>query len=63
MHTLNYARRRPARRLTAALLWLVIALERQRTRRALASLSDEQLRDIGLTRAEARAESARPFWD
>jgi uncharacterized protein YjiS (DUF1127 family) len=63
MHALSYARRRrPANRLRAALLWLVIALERQRTRRALARLGDEQLRDIGLTRAEAQAESARPFW-
>lgn len=62
MHTLSYARRHPAKRLIAALLWLVIALERQRTRRALACLGDAQLADIGLTRDAARAEASKPFW-
>lgn len=38
------------------------ALERQRTRRALALLDEAALSDIGLTRAEALRESARPFW-
>ncbi len=37
-------------------------MERRRQRRALAELDDHQLRDIGLTRAEARAECAQPFW-
>ncbi|WP_462383931.1 DUF1127 domain-containing protein [Pseudomonas sp. Marseille-QA0892] len=37
------------------------ALARQR--RALASLSEEALKDIGLTRAEQEAEWKRPFWD
>ncbi|ALG89610.1 MAG: DUF1127 domain-containing protein [Pseudomonadota bacterium] len=32
-------------------------------RRRLANLDDAQLRDIGLTRAEALAESRRPAWD
>ncbi|MEX6500825.1 DUF1127 domain-containing protein [Pseudomonas zhanjiangensis] len=35
---------------------------RWRTRRALLELSAEQLADIGLSRAEARAEALRPFW-
>src|SRR5262245_35889393 len=39
-------------------LWL----ERNRTRRALDRLDDRMLADIGVTRAQARQESARPFW-
>lgn len=35
---------------------------RQAQRRALAGLDDHLLRDIGITRAQARAEAARPFW-
>lgn len=32
------------------------------TRRALHELDDQQLRDIGLTRAEAEREANLPFW-
>jgi uncharacterized protein YjiS (DUF1127 family) len=32
------------------------------TRRALVELSDEALRDIGLTRAEARHQAGLPWW-
>lgn len=32
-------------------------------RRQLAELSDDLLRDIGLTRREAVREARRPFWD
>ena len=32
------------------------------TRRALLTLTDAQLRDIGLTRGEANREALRPFW-
>ena len=35
---------------------------RLQTRQALRYLSDEQLRDIGLSRAQARTEVERPFW-
>jgi len=34
-----------------------------RQRRHLADLDDALLRDIGLTREEARAEARRPLWD
>ncbi len=34
-----------------------------RQRRSLAELDDHLLRDIGLTRDEARRESERPAWD
>ena len=35
---------------------------RVRTRRQLLELSDEQLRDIGISRDQARIEALRPFW-
>lgn len=35
---------------------------RLRTRKQLLELSDEQLRDIGVTREQARLEAMRPFW-
>lgn len=41
---------------------LVLWWHRARGRRALARMTDRQLRDIGLTRAQARHESAKPFW-
>ncbi|MHC8318800.1 DUF1127 domain-containing protein [Pseudomonas sp. LB3P31] len=34
-----------------------------RERAEIASLSDDRLRDIGLSRCDVRRESARPFWD
>ena len=36
--------------------------DRARQRRQLCELSDHMLRDIGLTRADAWAEYAKPFW-
>jgi uncharacterized protein YjiS (DUF1127 family) len=39
------------------------AVERWRQRRNLLELTDRELRDIGLTRRQARREAARPFWD
>ncbi|PAU51226.1 hypothetical protein BZL41_27715 [Pseudomonas sp. PIC25] len=38
--------------------WRVLA----RQRRQLAALSDDALKDIGLTRADVYQESERPFW-
>jgi uncharacterized protein YjiS (DUF1127 family) len=35
---------------------------RHTTRRALLNLSDEQLRDIGLSHEQARQEGLKPFW-
>ena len=35
---------------------------RLHSRRELLRLNDEQLRDIGLTRAQALGEAERPFW-
>ena len=42
--------------------WLWTCAERSAQRRALAELDDDRLRDIGLTREEAQAEAAKPFW-
>jgi uncharacterized protein YjiS (DUF1127 family) len=37
--------------------------EVRRQRRALLELSDQMLKDIGISRADAMREAARPFWD
>lgn len=42
---------------------LLTILDVRRTRIDLARLSDDQLRDIGLTRPQVEAEIARPLWD
>jgi uncharacterized protein YjiS (DUF1127 family) len=42
--------------------WLRTCAERSAQRRALARLDDHSLRDIGVARAEAQAEAAKPFW-
>lgn len=49
--------------LIAAFTWAAQASERWRSRRALQDLSDEQLKDIGISRADAYREFRRPFWD
>ena len=47
-------------RVVARLLdWHELARQRQ----ALAALDDHMLKDIGLSRADARQEADRPFWD
>lgn len=47
----------------AALSWLGERLERRRSRSALEEMSDAQLKDIGISRADAFREAHRPFWD
>ncbi|NIE76559.1 DUF1127 domain-containing protein [Pantoea sp. Ap-967] len=39
-----------------------LMLHRWHTRRALLELDDDQLRDIGLSRQQAREEGRKPFW-
>ena len=36
--------------------------ERAKQRRALQALTDDQLRDVGISRPAARVESSKPFW-
>lgn len=38
------------------------AFERRRQRRDLLALSDDQLKDIGISRSMAHREASRPFW-
>ncbi|HEX2256367.1 MAG TPA: DUF1127 domain-containing protein [Afifellaceae bacterium] len=46
----------------SAFVRLQEALERRRTRWALLQLSDEQLKDIGISRADAENEARRSLW-
>jgi uncharacterized protein YjiS (DUF1127 family) len=47
-------------------MWFVdfydMMIERMRQRRALAGLSDELLKDIGLSRADVYGECRKKFW-
>ncbi len=51
-----------SRLLVAAALMLAQWEDRRRTRLALDRLTDQQLRDIGLTARSAVSEAAKPFW-
>lgn len=53
--------KRPAG-LAGLLAWLGRTMLRSRGRSSLAELDDRLLRDIGVSRAEARRESNKPFW-
>lgn len=54
---------RPMRRLSSGLSLMSQALGIIRQRRQLATMSNKQLADIGITREQALIEAARPFWD
>jgi uncharacterized protein YjiS (DUF1127 family) len=41
---------------------LIFWIQRRRQRILLAELSDQHLRDIGITRYEALKEAKKPFW-
>ena len=41
---------------------LLVWLQRARQRQQLAELSDRQLEDIGISRAQAIEEARKPFW-
>ena len=43
-------------------LWCAQCSARSRQRQALAKLDDNALKDIGVTRRQAGAEAAKPFW-
>ncbi len=42
--------------------WCAQCSARSRQRRALVQLDDNALKDIGVTRRQADAEAAKPFW-
>jgi len=46
----------------AGISTVALWLERSRSRRVLATLDRHQLRDIGVSRADALLESVKPFW-
>ncbi|MFD1985959.1 DUF1127 domain-containing protein [Mesorhizobium newzealandense] len=47
----------------AAASWISCQMERRRSRRALVEMTDDQLKDIGLSRGEAHSEYMRHLWD
>ena len=57
---------RESNRLGSLLMAVLVSIdamaERHRSRNALSALNDEQLKDIGLSRADAYREASRPFW-
>ena len=63
--TRSVARFRAIRRAADLLIRTVFVRwpQRRRQRMALLQLSDEHLKDIGVTPAEARNEASRPFWN
>lgn len=48
--------------LTSILAWVGNRFERRRGRLALLEMSDEQLKDIGVSRGDAYREAHRPMW-
>ncbi|MCC0055823.1 MAG: DUF1127 domain-containing protein [Rhodobiaceae bacterium] len=42
--------------------WIEKAYVRHYTRRELMALSDDMLKDIGLSRGQAHEEASKPFW-
>jgi uncharacterized protein YjiS (DUF1127 family) len=66
IHGRSHARSLPDRSILnvfgGVLTFLIEAVERQRTRRDLASLDDRMLRDIGLSRYDVEMELRRPWW-
>jgi uncharacterized protein YjiS (DUF1127 family) len=44
------------------LAWVRRCVERAAERRTLAQMTEWQLRDIGVSRGEAKAEAAKPCW-
>jgi uncharacterized protein YjiS (DUF1127 family) len=58
----DYVRKLVAR-VGAAVIWFEQRLEKRRTRMSLLELTDEQLKDIGISRAQAQGEAWRRFWD
>jgi uncharacterized protein YjiS (DUF1127 family) len=44
--------------------WIVARSEKRRSRSTLRELTEDQLRDVGLTRSDVRREAAKSFfWD
>ena len=55
--------RRLVRMVTSFFLWIDGVLERRRSRLALLEMTDDQLKDIGISRCDAHREGLRSLWD
>ncbi|WP_315919666.1 DUF1127 domain-containing protein [Mesorhizobium sp. SP-1A] len=55
--------RRMGRLVRSLFIWIDRLLEHRRSRLALLELTDDQLKDIGISRADAYREGTRPFWE
>lgn len=55
--------RRLVRMAASFFLWIDALLERRRGRLALLEMTDDQLKDIGISRCDAHREGIRPLWD
>ena len=58
----NMPKERSRTSITSVLTWIDTQFERRRSRRALLEMSDEQLKDIGISRSDAYREANRPMW-
>ncbi|MER9329137.1 DUF1127 domain-containing protein [Mesorhizobium sp. M0152] len=54
---------RVVRVFTSLARWIDAMLDRRRNRLALLEMTDDQLKDIGVSRCDAHREGIRPFWD
>jgi len=62
-HSLPKGMARHAREASRRLFdWLSLCRARSRERHFLLTMTDAQLRDIGITRCEATREAEKPFW-
>ena len=53
----------PSARWRTLAAWLSACWQRHRQRRALLDLDDRMLRDIGISRDDARLEARKRFWE
>jgi uncharacterized protein YjiS (DUF1127 family) len=60
--TIGFLASRRAGRLASLWRWVRLCLARSAQRRDLAWLDDQALKDIGISRAAAASEAAKPFW-
>ncbi|TIT04371.1 DUF1127 domain-containing protein [Mesorhizobium sp.] len=44
-------------------MWIGTMVDRRRSRLVLLEMTDDQLKDIGISRSDAHREGLRPFWD
>lgn len=55
--------RRFSRAVMAFFVWINAMLDRRRGRLALLEMTDEQLKDIGISRCDAHREGIKPLWE